>query len=205
MRFQAGASVGECLLRATLRDNFRQQSNGVVFFHRVSCCRLMHPEGRREYHICSIRYSQSATSQPSTPSSNPAIFTATPTILNTFLITLNECSEWDHVAIVSALARCHSPLKVCLHIPSCYESMVNVATGDHDPHAQSAPQRFQQPANPEDGTILGHTLFFSPQKCSGSRCETRIFYYKSEAISPLMRCAFFSESTTTLCKLKWKR
>ena len=35
MRFQAGASVGECLLRATLRDNFRQQSNGVVFFHRV--------------------------------------------------------------------------------------------------------------------------------------------------------------------------
>ncbi|KAH9984406.1 armadillo-type protein [Russula vinacea] len=69
---------------------------------------------RREYHICSIRYSQSATSQPSTPSSNPAIFTATPTILNTFLITLNECSEWDHVAIVSALARCHSPLKVIM-------------------------------------------------------------------------------------------
>ncbi|KAH9984404.1 Adaptor protein complex beta subunit [Russula vinacea] len=47
----------------------------------------------------------SATSQPSTSSSDPAIFTVTPTILNKLLIALNECSEWGRVAILSALAR----------------------------------------------------------------------------------------------------
>ncbi|KAH9056437.1 Adaptor protein complex beta subunit [Lactarius vividus] len=47
----------------------------------------------------------SATSQPSTSSSDPAVFTVTPTILNKLLIALNECSEWGRVAILSALAR----------------------------------------------------------------------------------------------------
>lgn len=47
----------------------------------------------------------SATSQPSTSSSDPAIFTVTPTILNKLLIALNECSEWGRVAILSALSR----------------------------------------------------------------------------------------------------
>ncbi|KAI0255583.1 clathrin binding protein [Lactifluus subvellereus] len=47
----------------------------------------------------------SATSQPSTSSSDPAIFTITPAILNKLLIALNECSEWGRVAILSALAR----------------------------------------------------------------------------------------------------
>ncbi|KAA1474163.1 Adaptor protein complex beta subunit [Dentipellis sp. KUC8613] len=46
-----------------------------------------------------------ATSQPSTSSSDPAIFTITPAILNKLLIALNECSEWGRVAILSALAR----------------------------------------------------------------------------------------------------
>jgi len=46
-----------------------------------------------------------ATSQPSTSSSDPAIFTVTSTILNKLLIALNECSEWGRVAILSALAR----------------------------------------------------------------------------------------------------
>ncbi|KAI9432648.1 Adaptor protein complex beta subunit [Lactarius indigo] len=40
----------------------------------------------------------SATSQPSTSSSDPAVFTVTPTILK-LLIALNECSEWGRVAI----------------------------------------------------------------------------------------------------------
>jgi len=47
----------------------------------------------------------SATSQPSTSSSDPAIFTITSSILNKLLIALNECSEWGRVAILSALAR----------------------------------------------------------------------------------------------------
>ncbi|TFY79476.1 hypothetical protein EWM64_g4535 [Hericium alpestre] len=46
-----------------------------------------------------------ATSQPSTSSSDPAIFTITSTILNKLLIALNECSEWGRVAILSALSR----------------------------------------------------------------------------------------------------
>ncbi|ETW79796.1 hypothetical protein HETIRDRAFT_435122 [Heterobasidion irregulare TC 32-1] len=46
-----------------------------------------------------------ASSQPSTSSSDPALFTITPTILNKLLIALNECSEWGRVAILSALAR----------------------------------------------------------------------------------------------------
>jgi len=47
----------------------------------------------------------SATSQPSTSSSDPAIFTVTPTILNKLLIALNECSEWGRVAMLAALSR----------------------------------------------------------------------------------------------------
>ncbi|KAH9976832.1 clathrin binding protein [Lactifluus volemus] len=47
----------------------------------------------------------SVTSQASTSSSDPAIFTITSTILNKLLIALNECSEWGRVAILSALAR----------------------------------------------------------------------------------------------------
>ncbi|KAI0052465.1 Adaptor protein complex beta subunit [Auriscalpium vulgare] len=47
----------------------------------------------------------SATSQPSTSSSDPALFTITSAILNKLLIALNECSEWGRVAILSALAR----------------------------------------------------------------------------------------------------
>ena len=46
-----------------------------------------------------------ATSQPSTSSSDPAIFTITSTILNKLLIALNECSEWGRVAVLNALAR----------------------------------------------------------------------------------------------------
>ncbi|KAH9976846.1 hypothetical protein BGW80DRAFT_1290970, partial [Lactifluus volemus] len=46
----------------------------------------------------------SATSQPSTSSSDPAVLSITPTILNKLLIALNECSEWRRVAILSALA-----------------------------------------------------------------------------------------------------
>lgn len=46
-----------------------------------------------------------ATSQPSTSSSDPAIFTVTTTILNKLLIALNECSEWGRVAVLNALAR----------------------------------------------------------------------------------------------------
>ncbi|KAI0299043.1 Adaptor protein complex beta subunit [Multifurca ochricompacta] len=59
----------------------------------------------------------SATSQPSTSSSDPAIFTITPTILNKLLIALNECSEWGRVAILSALARYETDdEKECEHI-----------------------------------------------------------------------------------------
>ncbi|KAF8487164.1 hypothetical protein DFH94DRAFT_703556 [Russula ochroleuca] len=36
----------------------------------------------------------SATSQSSTSSSDPAVFTVTPKIPNKLLIALNECSEW---------------------------------------------------------------------------------------------------------------
>jgi AP-1 complex subunit beta-1 len=46
-----------------------------------------------------------ATSQPSTSSSDPAIFTITSNILNKLLIALNECSEWGRVAVLNALAR----------------------------------------------------------------------------------------------------
>jgi AP-1 complex subunit beta-1 len=47
----------------------------------------------------------SATSQPFTSSSDPAIFTATSTNLNKLLVALNKCSKWGRVAILSALAR----------------------------------------------------------------------------------------------------
>ncbi|KAL0065503.1 beta-adaptin [Marasmius tenuissimus] len=46
-----------------------------------------------------------ATSQPSTSSSDPAIFNISSTILNKLLIALNECSEWGRVAILNALSR----------------------------------------------------------------------------------------------------
>lgn len=46
-----------------------------------------------------------ATSQPSTSSSDPAVFTITTAILNKLLIALNECSEWGRVAVLNALAR----------------------------------------------------------------------------------------------------
>ena len=48
-------------------------------------------------------------------------------------------------------------------VPLVGGSVVNAATGDHDPHAQGASRRFQQVAHPEDGTALGHTPFFSPR------------------------------------------
>ncbi|EAU87746.1 clathrin binding protein [Coprinopsis cinerea okayama7 len=47
----------------------------------------------------------SATSQPSSSSSDPALFNITTNILNKLLIALNECSEWGRVAILNALAR----------------------------------------------------------------------------------------------------
>lgn len=47
----------------------------------------------------------SATSQPSTSSTESAVFNVTSTILNKLLIALNECSEWGRVAILSALSR----------------------------------------------------------------------------------------------------
>ncbi|KAF9006995.1 adaptin N terminal region-domain-containing protein [Cyathus striatus] len=47
----------------------------------------------------------SATSQPSTSSSDPSIFHITSSILSKLLIALNECSEWGRVAILNALAR----------------------------------------------------------------------------------------------------
>ncbi|KAH6912000.1 clathrin binding protein [Coprinopsis sp. MPI-PUGE-AT-0042] len=47
----------------------------------------------------------SATSQPSSSSSDPALFTITTSVLNKLLIALNECSEWGRVAILNALAR----------------------------------------------------------------------------------------------------
>ncbi|KAG6897931.1 hypothetical protein C0993_007223 [Termitomyces sp. T159_Od127] len=46
-----------------------------------------------------------ATAQPSTSSSDPAIFTITVSVLNKLLIALNECSEWGRVAVLNALAR----------------------------------------------------------------------------------------------------
>ena len=46
-------------------------------------------------------------------------------------------------------------------VPLVGGSVVDAATGDHDPHAQGASRRFQQAAHPEDGTTLGHAPFFS--------------------------------------------
>ena len=58
-----------------------------------------------------------ATSQPFTSSSDSAICTVTPTILNKLLIALNEYSEWGRVAILSALARYQAQdEKECEHI-----------------------------------------------------------------------------------------
>jgi vesicle coat complex subunit len=47
----------------------------------------------------------SATSNPSLPPNDPAIFTITSTVLSKLLIALNECSEWGRVAILTALSR----------------------------------------------------------------------------------------------------
>ncbi|KAI3998149.1 hypothetical protein K525DRAFT_275546 [Schizophyllum commune Loenen D] len=46
-----------------------------------------------------------ATSQPSTSSSEAALFPITSTILNKMLITLNECSERGPITILNALLR----------------------------------------------------------------------------------------------------
>ncbi|KAL0952772.1 hypothetical protein HGRIS_007000 [Hohenbuehelia grisea] len=46
-----------------------------------------------------------AAAQPSTSSSDPALFTITSQILSKLLIALNECSEWGRVAILNALSR----------------------------------------------------------------------------------------------------
>ncbi|KAL1692642.1 adaptin N terminal region-domain-containing protein [Schizophyllum commune] len=46
-----------------------------------------------------------ATSQPSTSSSEAALFPITSTILNKMLIALNECSEWGRITILGALSR----------------------------------------------------------------------------------------------------
>jgi AP-1 complex subunit beta-1 len=109
----------------------------------------------------------SATSQPSTSSSDPAIFTITPTILNKLLIALNECSEWGRVAILSALARyeaqdekesehiCERVVPQFQHVNASVvlgavrvrcssiifteEYAHNVSAGNHDSHAQREP------------------------------------------------------------------
>ena len=131
------------------------------------------------------------TSQPSTSSSDPAIFNVTSTILNKLLIALNECSEWGRVAILSALSRYQAhdekesehicervvpqfqhvngsvvlaAVRVCLLIrPSRPRSVANDAKGDYDPHAQRTSRRFPQAADPEDGATLGHASFVSPR------------------------------------------
>ncbi|KAF7317952.1 AP complex subunit beta [Mycena kentingensis (nom. inval.)] len=46
-----------------------------------------------------------ASAQPSSSTSDPGIFTISPTILNRLLIALNECTEWGRIAILNALAR----------------------------------------------------------------------------------------------------
>ncbi|KAJ8508822.1 hypothetical protein ONZ45_g8941 [Pleurotus djamor] len=47
----------------------------------------------------------SATAQPSSSTSDPALFNITSSILSKLLIALNECSEWGRVAILNALSR----------------------------------------------------------------------------------------------------
>ncbi|KDQ23786.1 hypothetical protein PLEOSDRAFT_1047891 [Pleurotus ostreatus PC15] len=46
-----------------------------------------------------------AVAQPSSSTSEQAVFTITSSILSKLLIALNECSEWGRVAILNALAR----------------------------------------------------------------------------------------------------
>lgn len=46
-----------------------------------------------------------AIAQPSSSTSEQAVFTITSSILSKLLIALNECSEWGRVAILNALAR----------------------------------------------------------------------------------------------------
>ncbi|KAJ7206030.1 adaptin N terminal region-domain-containing protein [Mycena pura] len=47
----------------------------------------------------------SASAQPSSSTSDPAVFVISTTILNKLLIALPECSEWGRIALLNALAR----------------------------------------------------------------------------------------------------
>jgi AP-1 complex subunit beta-1 len=134
-------------------------SNPMVVANRISALSDIHT---------------SATSQPSTSSSDPAIFTVTTTILNKLLIVLNECSEWGRVAILTALSRyqAHDEKEsehICERVVPQFQHvngsviLAAVRVGDNDLHAQRSSRRFPQAADQGDGTTLGYTTFFSPR------------------------------------------
>ncbi len=129
----------------------------------------------------------SVTSQPSTSSSDPAVFTVTPTILNKLLIALNECSEWGRVAILSALARyeahdekesehiCERVVPQFQHVNGSVvlgavrvcpftrseEYVRDISVGDYDPHAQREARGLQQATHTQDGSTTCHPSVFS--------------------------------------------
>ena len=105
VRSQAGAGAGEWLFRATERNDFGQQSNGACGLIVFALSSDFTPKVVANTITALADIHTSATSQPSTSSSDPAVFNVTPTILNKLLIALNECSEWGRVAILSALSR----------------------------------------------------------------------------------------------------
>ena len=125
-----------------------------------------------------------ATSGPST-ASGTGIFIITSSILNKLLIALNECSEWGHVAILNALARCvaqdekesehicecimpqfqhvngsvvHAAVKVCPRKFMIHLFLKHQSSVYHDSYAKGMPRGVDQAARAQDGATIGDTF-----------------------------------------------